>query len=396
MAIFLGQWGDSYAECLSEKYGDLSGSEALYLPFCLKKFKGGEYKVRLVDEHCGKEPEKCDLSCRNPSELAERIADDDVFVVVRGKSGYDWNSDLNLGIAFQAAHVLKSGDREYFGGARAKRLVLVMPHESYTKQDHVFTKKYTDNADGDEAEREVLLLGEPITVRMYREMLRKAGYDLMFSVYPHDYRREGWVWKVSRKGEEHRYLTDWRNEDPETLVTLEDWRNFIWAVDPTGVFSPYIKKNEIKVDYITGPDASSGSLVKSVARGLGIWDTDTIEKERSRENASKIKTKKGFDPREIGGKSVAIFDDWVLGGGTMVNGITEADRCGASDINVFIVHGELVGDAYERLTSVELKNARSLKIHATDTVDNPAAFIPTAEKVAQDMHYRIRRIHLND
>jgi len=383
MAIFLAPFGDTYVENLAGEFGRLSGEEPKLHYFCTKDFRGGEYKIRLVDEHCGAYGRDCDLSCHNPAKLGEEIEKEEVYVVIRGKHGKDWNSDRLFGMAEQATEILTTGSPEYLRGKKAKKLTLVMPHEPFTKQDHLFVD-YDD--EGNVSRR---YEGEPVTVRMKRRILQAIGCDHIITVYPHDYRREGWIRKQAKKGEEHRIITDWRKYDQEELVELEDWTNFVFAINPTDEFSSYIRRNRINIDIATSPDPSGNPLATSIRQYLGLWEDQVpfIDKHRSRAKADEFEIKEVFDPDVIRGKNVAIFDDWVLTGGTLIRGLESAISGGAKEVHVFVVHGAFVEGALNKIKGIKRDRRQKIRIHTMDTIDNPHAVIPTASLIAERLYY---------
>jgi phosphoribosylpyrophosphate synthetase len=388
MVIFIGDNRDSYAGELATEYLKIAQEHALTDPsvevpgvelynFCTKHFNT-EVKIRLYEGECVNDP-KCEMTCQNPDSLGNKIENDDVFFVVRGTYGEDWDSNKMLEIAKQGAEVLKSGDPEYFGGKKAKRLCLVIPHEPYTKQDHIFL-----DDDGVEQVR-----AEPITIRQHRRELKNAGYDMMFTVYPHDFRREGWIKKWAKNGELHRYV-DPNRFDPEDLTVLEDWTGFAWAINPTELFAKYSRTHRMIPEVPTAPDATGNSLTTIYRKGLGIRAPrreQIIDKKRLRADSS-LEVKKGFDKEMVEKRIVSINDDWALTCGTLTSGIEEADSKGAKMIYVNLVHGEFVKKAYEDLDDIKLENVERIELVVMDTVVNPAAKIPTAEEVAERLYCR--------
>jgi len=365
--IFIGEVGDRYVQQLAKDFNTLTGSENGVYRFCVENFPGGEYSVRLVDNPCN-DPKRPASSYKNPVQLSRAIKKgEDVVLVVRGRYGSDWNSDRLMGIARQATEVLKSGDPEYLSGAVAKRLCLVMPHEPFTKQDKLFVD------DGRQ------LRGAAKTLKMDRKDLKRDGVDLMLTVFPHDYRREGWVRKKAHKGHEQIVYTDWTDVEQDGLCYVEDWKNFLWAIDPVHLVPEYIRRAGIKIDVAVSPDGNASSMCTAVRKDLGIWETG-ITKHRSRKDSTQIRTTRRLDPTRIKGRSVGIFDDWVLRGTTMMHAIEDVRKAGAKAVHCFCVHGEFVGDAYERL------KALGVKLYTTDTIDNPSAVISTTEQIAERLN----------
>ncbi|MBI4163551.1 MAG: ribose-phosphate pyrophosphokinase [Candidatus Aenigmarchaeota archaeon] len=365
--IFIGQIGDRYVESLAREFGNLGNSEINIYRFCVTDFPGGEYSVRLVDNPC-KDPQEPASSYKNPIQLARAIRKgEDVVLVVRGQYGNRWDSDRLLGVTHQAVEVLKSGDPEYLGGAVARRLCLVLPHEPFAKQDKLFV---------DEGRQ---IRGATKTLKMNRKELKRAGVDLMITVFPHDYRREGWVRKRAYHGQEHEVFTDWTDMPQEGLYYVEDWKNFLWSVDPTHLIPAFIRRSGIRIDVAVSPDYKASAMCTTVRKDLGIWETGT-RKHRSRKDSTKVRTTRRLDPTKIKGKSVGIFDDWILKGTTMIHTIEDVRKARAEDIHCFCIHGELVGDAYENLKRL------GVKLYTSDTIDNPSAAISTTEQVAERLN----------
>ncbi len=362
--IFIGQVGDRYTDKLAADYSNLTDSENSVYRFCVTSFPGGEYRVRLVDNPCD-DPKRPDVLYKNPTNLARAIANGEgVVLVVRGKSGEDWDSDRLFGIACQATEILKSGDPEYLGGVRAGKLCVVMPHEPFTKQDKLFTYRGKPTR------------GAAKTLKMGRRILRSMGVDLLLTVFPHDYRREGWVRKKAYRGKEHEVYTDWSDLDQEGLYYVEDWKGFAWAIDPIHLIPEYIRRADIRIDVAVSPDFSASSMCTGIRKDLGIWETG-IRKSRSRRDSTRLRTTEQLDPKKIKGRSVGIFDDWILRGTTMKHAIKAVKLAGAKEAHCVSIHGEFVGDAHSELKKL------GIKLYATDTVDNPSAVISTTEQIAE-------------
>jgi phosphoribosylpyrophosphate synthetase len=367
--IIFGQFGDTYAESLAKSYKDL-GVEPQLSTYCLTVFPGGEYKIRIVDNHCGRDSSKCDNSCKNPDSVSNALNRGETAVfVVRGAYGEAWNSDRLLGIARQGIELLKSGDREYFDGRKAERLCLLIPHETNTKQDHLFTKN------------DVPIRAEPKVLKMNRRTLRRDGADLLVTVLPHDYRREGWVRKKAYVGQEHNVLTDWKGKPTEGLYYLEDWHGFVRAIDPTDSIVSYIKRSGMKPDTVISPDMSAEGLALEVRRGLGSWG-EALDGHRSRDNASDVTVEMKVDPKNVTGKRIAIVDDWVLRGGKSKAAIGALKGCNPARIDLIACHGECVGNTYRELA--DLLGGED-HLHFTDTVANDRAVISTIGQVAETM-----------
>ncbi len=375
--IVIGQYGDNYASRLVDECRSVLEGDIYYFTFCMKDFKGGEYKVRLVDKHCGNGPDSCNNSCSNPRELAKLIGNgESVVLVVRGKYGNSWNSDKLSGIARMGVEILKSGDREYLGGVKAERLCLVLPHEPYSKQDKLFLK--------DENDPESRLEGECKTLKLQRRIFNDLGVDLMLTVLPHDYREEGFVRKKAYIGREDKIFTNWQGLDTKGLVYVEDWDKFLCAINPTPEIASYIRREGLKFDAMVSPDLTSNRMCAVLKQELGIWG-DVLKSKRSRDDASEIKTEGFFgevDESKIKGKNIAIVDDWVLAGGKSRAAIDMLKKYNPARIDIIACHGECVGDI------CDFYEKQGIGMHFTDTVESPYAKIPTTAAVAERIKQR--------
>jgi phosphoribosylpyrophosphate synthetase len=377
-----------YIDMLAHEYSLVSGNDTEVYCFCGEDFVGGEYKIRLVDGHCGKVRTRkdCTFGCKNPEELANKVHGKDAVWVVRGEYGRGWNPDKIRGMARFGSHMLKEGGRNFYG-KKVRTLIALIPCEGFTKQDKIF---YSTGYGP--------ILGEPETLRMIRQDLLNSGIDLMIVGYPHDYRKRGWIRKARLKDEPYRILTDWKDRASDEVIMTEDWKPNVWAVDLSDLFGPYIRRQQIHIDFAGGADYTASSLVKKVMRDLGLWKkiaTQTAVKRRSRAVAKDVSLKRGFDSKNVKGSVVGLFDDFALTCGTMEESVKDIDKNGALGIHIFLGHGEFVWrdkegmDAYEWLIRTELKKADYLKMHATNSVDNPVGFIETEKLFAEDLNWAL-------
>lgn len=369
--IILGNHNDRYHKKLAIELSKYTFVKAY--DFCVKEFPDHEYITRIVDSHCGHG--KCDLSCPNDPKRFRKDLEKygKVVLVVRGRSGASWNSDKIINITHQLVDVMKGDDPEY-KGLNAEKLCVLWPYQPYSKQDRIFTSDGT--SDGE------LIYASPKTSTTIRKNLKRAGVDLLITVFPHDYRREGWIYKKAFPGKEHEVLTDWHNlpkSEQEKLETLEDWRGFAYAVDPTYSLACYLWENKIPVDRFVSPDGTASALSVNLSKHYGVWSAG-LEKKRSRiDGTSELLTY--LTEEIVGGEDVFIVDDMIVTGGTLIKAINEAKRVGAKSVSCMAFHGKFTEGALNKLREA------GAKIYTMDTVENPTGVIESAPDVARRLYH---------
>ncbi len=118
------------------------------------------------------------------------------------------------------------------------------------------------------------------------------------------------------------------------------------------------------VDVILSPDFGSIHRAEAVAKSLGVPHT-YFEKYRDRETgAITLLPRHDIDLR---GKRVAIVDDVLSTGGTLVDACKAARTLGASEVYAAVTHCQLLRDARERVRSC------IDKLICTDTIFNEFA-----------------------
>lgn len=138
-------------------------------------------------------------------------------------------------------------------------------------------------------------------------------------------------------------------------------------------------KKYFKETYLVNPDRKAGKVASRISK-LIKCETGGFRKQRAAvegcgEKAdSKIMSMEcEFDLSEINGKDVVICDDFISGGGTMVEAIQKIKKGNPKSINIYVVHGLFAGNAIERLKSVGFN-----KMVTTDSLQNPYAFVSIA------------------
>lgn len=132
----------------------------------------------------------------------------------------------------------------------------------------------------------------------------------------------------------------------------------------------FLKKQD--VDLILSPDEGRWENAKRVAREAGC-EADFLVKERLDGETVKV-TPKSLD---VKGKKVAIVDDIISTGGTIVKASEQLRMHGATRIVAVCTHGVFASDAIPRL-----KKACD-DVYSSDTIENPATAITVAPQVAK-------------
>lgn len=154
--------------------------------------------------------------------------------------------------------------------------------------------------------------------------------------------------------------------------TVTDW--FEKAMAKNVMAYPEIGRflKGVGVQVILSPDEGRWDNAKRVADVVGC-DADYLEKERIDGNTV-IMTPKNLD---VKGKSVAIVDDIISTGGTIVKAAEQLRKHGARKVVAACTHGVFASNALERL-----KGACD-EIYSTDTIENPTTCISVAPQIAR-------------
>ena len=134
----------------------------------------------------------------------------------------------------------------------------------------------------------------------------------------------------------------------------------------------YLEKNP--PDLVLSPDEGAIGLAKQVADVLDC-SFDFLEKTRLDGEHVRM-TPKNID---ASGKRVAIVDDIISTGGTILEAIRQLKENGADNVVAACTHGLFVGNALDRLTSV------CEEVVSTDTVEGPATRPSVASEVARSL-----------
>lgn len=211
----------------------------------------------------------------------------------------------------------------------AARVILVAPYLAYMRQDKRF-RPY-----------------EAISSRIMANLFSRC-FDELITFDPHLHR--------------YRSLSE--------IFTIKTKR-----LSADALLAEYIKKN-YKNPIILGPDEESYQWARDIAKMIGC-PVDVLKKHRYTAESVKIKIK---DRLNLKNKSVAIVDDMVSTGHTMIEVIKDAKKLGARKVYCVCVHGLFVENAYEKM-----KRAGAREVVSTNTIANNAAKIDISKLLAESI-----------
>jgi ribose-phosphate pyrophosphokinase len=134
----------------------------------------------------------------------------------------------------------------------------------------------------------------------------------------------------------------------------------------------YLK--DIGPEIIIGPDKGALELAKSVAEATGAsWDY--LEKTRIDGENVEMKAKN----LSVSGKKVAIVDDIIATGGTIVKATEQLKSQGATEVYAACTHGLFAKNALSKLQNV------CDKVISTDTIENATSVVSVANEIAKEI-----------
>lgn len=131
------------------------------------------------------------------------------------------------------------------------------------------------------------------------------------------------------------------------------------------------------VELVLSPDEGRWENAKRVAEIVGC-QADFLVKERH-DGESVTTTPKSLDATE---KTVAIVDDIISTGGTIVKASEQLRRQGATSVIAVCTHGVFANNAIHRL-----KGACD-EVHSTDTIETPVTAVTVAPEIAKAIESR--------
>lgn len=128
----------------------------------------------------------------------------------------------------------------------------------------------------------------------------------------------------------------------------------------------------VRPDMVLSPDKGAIGIAREVAEQIGC-EFSYLEKRRIDAHTVEHQAK----DLDVDGKVVAIVDDMISTGGTIMRATEALRRQGARAVHAATSHGLFTGGAIERLESVVDG------LHATDSLPNPRAVISAAPGFAR-------------
>ena len=120
------------------------------------------------------------------------------------------------------------------------------------------------------------------------------------------------------------------------------------------------------------PDEGRRENAEQVAEVVGC-EADFLVKERLDGETVQMAPKS----LDAGGRKVAIVDDIISTGGTIVKASEQLRKQGAASIVAVCTHGVFASNAIPRL------KAACDEVHSTDTIENPTTAVTVAPEVAR-------------
>jgi len=204
----------------------------------------------------------------------------------------------------------------------ANDITLVIPYFGYGRQD----RKFLD--------------GEPVSAEAIAKILSVYA-DRVILIDPHK-----------------DYIKEFFDVEAKVLHAYETLAEMLYPLD---------------VDLILAPDAGAVDRAKNVAKILGV-DWDYLEKRRLSGEEVEIKPKE----LDVEGKNVAIVDDIISTGGTIIEATKALKSQGAVNVYAACVHGLFTNFAIHKLAQLSIDDVR-----VTDTIEGPLSVGSVAPIIAR-------------
>lgn len=168
---------------------------------------------------------------------------------------------------------------------------------------------------------------------------------------------------------------------PDEVVTVDihadstiEWFETCEAVNVSGTPEMAGKLREMGVDFVVSPDEGRIRTAEAVGKAVGV-PSDYLVKERIDGTTVKV------EPKHIAvaGKRVAIVDDIISTGGTIINASSELKKLGAREVIAACTHGLFAGNALSRLATC------CDKVISSDTIENQTTSFSVASAIAREL-----------
>jgi ribose-phosphate pyrophosphokinase len=215
--------------------------------------------------------------------------------------------------------LLQDAIKEY----NIEKLTTAIPYYGYARQD----KKFND--------------GEPISAKTLAEHIQ-LSCDKIITVDIHE-----------------ESILDWFKIPAKNISGMPQLGVYLKNLDP---------------DIIIAPDKGAQDLARIVAEVIGCrWDY--LEKTRIDGETVEMKAKN----LTVSGKKVAIVDDIIATGGTIVKATEYLKSQGATEVYAACTHGLFTKNALPRLQNV------CDQVISTDTIENETSVVSVATEVAKEI-----------
>jgi ribose-phosphate pyrophosphokinase len=161
--------------------------------------------------------------------------------------------------------------------------------------------------------------------------------------------------------------------DLHSPQTLQAFKKPAYEASGIPAIARLLKERD--VDLLVSPDKGGVERVKRMAQ---ILDLPWIGLTKKRIDSEHVELDLPATPKvELVGKNVAIVDDVISTGGTIVEASRLLARNQVATIAAACTHGLFLRDAFERIKAV------ATYLYSTDTLDNPAEKVSVAPDIAQ-------------
>jgi ribose-phosphate pyrophosphokinase len=168
---------------------------------------------------------------------------------------------------------------------------------------------------------------------------------------------------------------------PDMVLTVDihadstiEWFETCDAKNVSGHLEIANKLKEIGVDFIVSPDEGRIKTAEKVSKGVGV-PSDYLVKDRIDGNIVRIEPKH----IDVSGKRVAIVDDIISTGGTIIKASNELKKLGAASVIAACTHGLFANNALDRL------NMCCDNVISSDTLENQTTAFSVAPAIAREI-----------
>ncbi|MEM2234661.1 MAG: ribose-phosphate diphosphokinase [Desulfurococcaceae archaeon] len=214
----------------------------------------------------------------------------------------------------------------------AKEVIAVIPYMSYARQDARFNP------------------GEAISIYTLAKMFKAVKIDHLITIDMHLH----------------------RISNPSDLFGA----NFHNITGVRELAKYFERTHDIENTVVIGPDEEAEQWAKVMSEELNGLEYAVLKKTRI--TAEKVVIETGGV--NVAGKNVIIVDDIISTGGTIIEAVKALKELGAREIMVGAVHPLLIGNAYNRLLRLRLKD-----LVGTNTILSPISKVSVAPAIYSEL-----------